>query len=47
MGLKSECRMNTPGTLDEKNWSWRYVDGDLSDDVIKKIQLLTQNTGRA
>jgi len=47
MGLKSECRMNTPGTLDEKNWSWRYVDGDLSDDVIKKMQLLTQNTGRA
>ena len=46
IGLKSESRMNTPGTLTEKNWSWRYCDDDLHNDVIKKMQLLTQNTGR-
>ena len=46
IGLKSESRMNIPGTLTEKNWSWRYRDDDLNNDVIKKMQLLTQNTGR-
>ena len=46
IGLKSESRMNIPGTLTEKNWSWRYCDDDLNNDVIKKMQLLTQNTGR-
>ena len=47
IGLKSESRMNIPGTLTQKNWSWRYHDDELNDSVIKKMQFLTQNTGRA
>ena len=47
IGLKSESRMNIPGTLTEKNWSWRYCADDLNDNIIKKMKLLTQNTSRA
>ena len=47
IGLKSESRMNVPGTLTEKNWSWRFCASDLNDNIIKKMKLLTQNTSRA
>lgn len=45
LGLGSEARMNTPGTIDG-NWSWRASPGDLSDDAARRLREVTQRTGR-
>ena len=40
LGLGSEARMNTPGTT-EGNWSFRLLDGELSDDAGARLRELT------
>lgn len=45
LGLDSEARMNTPGTI-EGNWRWRFNRNLLSDDVIERMRKLTQESGR-
>jgi len=44
MDLGSEARMNTPSTLSEKNWSWRFT--SLPKKILRKLQALTKLYGR-
>ena len=41
LDLGGEARMNFPGTLSDKNWTWRVKDGMMSKDLAKKIRNLT------
>ena len=34
--LGKEARLNTPGTLDTLNWTYRYLQHDIFNDNIKK-----------
>ncbi|WP_017295933.1 4-alpha-glucanotransferase [Geminocystis herdmanii] len=45
LGLGSESKMNTPGTIVD-NWSWRYLDGVLTDDISEHLKYLTYLYGR-
>jgi len=45
LGLGSNSKMNTPGTV-EDNWSWRYEEGALGDDIRGHLQYLTYLYGR-
>jgi 4-alpha-glucanotransferase len=45
LGLGSEGRMNTPGSVDG-NWRWRFRDGDLTQDHAARLRELTAETGR-
>lgn len=45
LGLGSNAKMNTPGTIID-NWSWRYLEGDLSDDISEHLKYLTFLYGR-
>jgi len=45
LGLPSSARMNTPGT-GFGNWVWRAAQGDLNDDLAKKIRRYTALYGR-
>jgi 4-alpha-glucanotransferase len=46
LGLGSEARMNTPGTSNENNWSWR-VDGDgINETAGKRLRALSELYGR-
>jgi len=45
LGLGSEGRMNTPGNA-VGNWTWRYVQGDLTPDLIFRLRKLTEVYGR-
>lgn len=42
LNLDDDARMNTPGTIDEKNWSWKLTSLDLFEqaipDLIKRFQ---------
>lgn len=46
LGLGSEARMNTPGTMDG-NWSWRYAHGDLTAERAARLAALSREAGRA
>jgi 4-alpha-glucanotransferase len=46
LGLGSEARMNQPGTA-SGNWRWRLTPGQLTDDVLERLALLTQTYERA
>lgn len=46
LGLGSEARMNTPGTM-AGNWSWRLHEGALTRDAQMRLLDLTRRTGRA
>lgn len=37
LGLGSDCRMNTPGTVDN-NWRWRYGPDQLSSELASRIK---------
>ena len=37
LGTGAESRMNTPGTLSDRNWSWRCSVEDLNDALAQKI----------
>lgn len=46
LGLGSECRMNTPSTVD-KNWKWRLGTNLLNKDAARKMFVMTELYGRA
>ncbi|HEX5727233.1 MAG TPA: 4-alpha-glucanotransferase [Longimicrobiaceae bacterium] len=46
LGLGSEARMNTPGTV-EGNWEWRFREGDLTPELAGRLRELTRASGRA
>lgn len=45
LGLGNETRMNYPGTA-SGNWTWRMKTGEFSEDLIEKLKLYTQMSGR-
>ena len=47
IGLDSNGRMNTPGTLGGNNWRWRLLTGELNDKLVEKISAITILYGRA
>ena len=46
LGLGSEARMNTPGTLDD-NWTWRFTPDQLADEDANVLKTFTHLYGRA
>ena len=46
LGLGTESRMNTPGTLGG-NWQWRLVEGQLTEALTEQIADLTRRYGRS
>ena len=40
--LGAESRMNEPGLLSTKNWSWRLQPGQLTEELAKKIRHLAE-----
>lgn len=46
LGTGAESRMNTPGTLSENNWSWRYQREDISDALASKLGKAVQKANR-
>jgi 4-alpha-glucanotransferase len=46
LGLGSEHRMNSPGSLGAHNWSWRIVPSMLREEDARVLRLLAQVTGR-
>ncbi|MEN9581614.1 MAG: hypothetical protein RJA70_4623 [Pseudomonadota bacterium] len=46
MGLGSEARMNTPGTVGPHNWSWRFKWEQLSSSAIATVRAITLEAGR-
>jgi 4-alpha-glucanotransferase len=45
LGLDSSARMNTPAS-DRGNWSWRFKEGDLNDELRERLKDITQLYGR-
>ncbi|ROR29347.1 4-alpha-glucanotransferase [Mobilisporobacter senegalensis] len=45
LGLGSNARINTPSTVGD-NWKWRLVDGDISEELTKKIYKIMKLYGR-
>ena len=46
LGLGSEARMNTPGTISDQNWSWRMEPDLIKDILINKMKLITKEAKR-
>ena len=46
LGLDSDARMNTPGTVSEENWSWRLTDGMYDEKTEKRLYTLAKLYGR-
>ncbi len=46
MGLGTEARMNTPGSLHERNWGWRFEWEDIPQDTVERLRHLVQLYGR-
>ena len=44
--LGAEARINHPGTLSDKNWTWRAAPGFLSTELCKHILEITKRFGR-
>lgn len=45
LGLGKEVRINMPSTLGN-NWIYRFSDGVFTDDLAKKIRVITKDYGR-
>ncbi|HET7220564.1 MAG TPA: 4-alpha-glucanotransferase [Vicinamibacterales bacterium] len=45
LGLGSEARMNRPGTL-RGNWRWRLRPGQLTEDVVRRLGVMTETYDR-
>ncbi|MDR0596244.1 MAG: 4-alpha-glucanotransferase [Clostridiales Family XIII bacterium] len=43
MGLGAEARINTPGTVSEKNWTWRLSQEALTEDLAETIRGLVKS----
>jgi 4-alpha-glucanotransferase len=46
LGLGTEARMNTPGTVSEANWSWRLAPGQLTPELGARLHAATLASGR-
>jgi 4-alpha-glucanotransferase len=46
LGLGSEARMNTPGTVGPQNWSWRMEPGALTPELAKRLRKATGGANR-
>ena len=46
LSLGTECRMNTPGTCGNHNWSWRVTEDLLSDETAERLFTITRESGR-
>ena len=46
LALGKEARMNIPGTLGGNNWKWRLLPGEITDELIEKINTMTKMYGR-
>src|SRR5690606_37488297 len=46
LGLGSEARMNTPGTVGDHNWTWRFTSSQVHDEMIDGLAEITRQTGR-
>jgi 4-alpha-glucanotransferase len=46
LGLGSEARMNTPGTVGPQNWSWRMEPDALTPDLAARLRQATQESNR-
>jgi 4-alpha-glucanotransferase len=46
LGLGSEHRMNTPGTLGGRNWAWRFEWGDVGAEPARVLALIAAASGR-
>ena len=44
--LDGSARMNLPGTLGGNNWKWRLLPGEITDELIEKISVMTKMYGR-
>ncbi len=41
LGLGAEARMNCPGILSDRNWTWRVLPGKTTDSLAEKIRRMT------
>jgi 4-alpha-glucanotransferase len=46
LGLGGEGRMNVPGLVDERNWSWRLEPGALRPELAARLREATAEAGR-
>jgi 4-alpha-glucanotransferase len=46
LGLASEHRMNSPGSLGAHNWSWRITPSMLREDDARVLRLMSEVSGR-
>jgi 4-alpha-glucanotransferase len=46
LGLGSEARMNVPGLVSERNWSWRLELGALTPELAERLREATAEAGR-
>lgn len=46
LGLGSEARMNTPGTVGPQNWSWRLPEGALTPALAERLRAATAAADR-
>jgi 4-alpha-glucanotransferase len=46
LGLGPDARMNAPGTLSPKNWSWRLRDGQLTEELAERLRAAALQSGR-
>ena len=47
LGLGSDSRMNTPGTINDENWSWRMNGNELKNSMMEKMKNITEKANRA
>gem|GEM_PF-2224214 len=46
LGLRSEGRVNTPGTVGAPNWGWRFQPEQLTHEAVERLRELTAVYGR-
>ena len=46
LGTGAESRMNTPGTLSDRNWSWRYEEENLTGVLARKLARMVKKENR-
>jgi 4-alpha-glucanotransferase len=46
LNLGHDERMNTPSTLNDKNWSWRFEAAALTDEIKNRLREITELFGR-
>ena len=46
LGLGTQARTNVPGRA-KGNWSWRYEEGAITQDISQKLKTTTATFGRA